>query len=284
MEKDLPDSHVARMTRVGAFVRDKDGGGATQGPLADAYYAGMREAVSTLAHMTSTPAALAHSSLAEVLGEGGWPGMKISGKVRQKLQRAFHRLGEVNEADQRALLFDYKSKTLLDVSADVGHYFSHAVQQAGMEYTGHIPEEARVYANPFRLFFALRDLLVCARMVHAQSSCAVACEEEQLSISIVIPADLPSPHSVDDTGALVQVDDEDDLTYIFHPSYFIMVGNNNFPKHQGKPFPFNISLKLAHFLIREMGGEIEAQRTGGRDGSQKQVCITVRLPLYQERR
>ncbi len=220
-----------------------------------------RDMATKIAHLTSTPLALARQRVQSLLVAG-------DSDVRKQLVDVERYLGEAAAATDRAFLFDYASETFRTRPVPLNRTLDEAGQAAKVGVRSSISEGSCVRANPFRLKFALRDLLYSARLL--DPSCT--CEARPCNGSAVIEVTMPTP-----------------IQSGFRPKDLFSCGHHILLAEQQATdaalFPpriIGISLMLAKRLIEEIpvNGNLQTVKVnGGKHG----MRFDIHLPLVKGR-
>jgi len=208
------------------------------------------ELVNLMAHLTTTPLALAMCDLKEV------PKSIKDPHSRKKIAVILARLEEANKAISRAYLFECTPETRSVFVLEAGELISAAAKEAKINIRGELPE-VLVKGNRFRLWFAFRDLFAFAVMADGTSSCSVQIQgNARLLVTILVPGlEWPHPDRLFDTAYRIEV------------------------RESGSDRWFNpeLSLLLAKRLLAEAGGTIDV------DGS-KGLKLKITLPVCQKKK
>lgn len=143
-----------------------------------------RKTASKIACLTATPLALARQTLAEVL--------PLAGELRPRIEQIDKYLAEVADATTRALLFDYEVETRALLRFDALPLIQRAASEASLDCRTNGSAEAPIYGNPFRVWFAFRDLFVVARMMDSCAGCSVTRKGARLTATVSMPSKVPS--------------------------------------------------------------------------------------------
>jgi len=157
---------------------------------------------------------------------------------KNSLQGIMSLLDEAIEATQRAFLFDATAETLLPVRVDAGQVVHDAGDQVGIERDGDLAATASLYANRFRIWFAVRDLFLCAKKMSQASTYSLSARNGAVELTVRVPRTFPADFRPE---------------ILFSPQYHVEI-REEAPKHAERSADWwspGISLMLAKQLIEE---------------------------------
>jgi len=215
---------------------------------------GWREMAQKIAHLTATPLALAQCEVEDLLAGKSQDQQKSLEVVRDFLE-------EANAAIERAFLFDCSSETLVWLRFDLCSVLRRAAGEARMNGSISINDgELLVYGNPFRVHYAIRDLLVCAKQLSPKPSAELRANGRDLHLTISMPAEIRHDF---------------DPTILFSPQHHIEAR-----WRKKKKWPLSISLWLAKRLLEEKPPHGKLDAILMNDGGGLQFVATI--PMSRE--
>jgi hypothetical protein len=209
--------------------------------LAEREMAAWRDMATKIAHLTTTPLLLAECELSDAREER-------NGQSIKSLKNASTHIQEARRALDRAFLFEHAGETLVRDRLDFRRTLKSAFSTIGETPPNLGKMVLPVFGNDFRLWFAMRDLLVCARNMCKKKGCveyAIQNTEAEFKFQIIIPVIVSKIFSAD---------------CLFSPQHYV-AGRESCA---GK-WPLSISLFLSKQLVSELrGGALEASMSKDR--------------------